>query len=492
MGWFLDFFRLAWGLLYWNTRKSIYRLRQPRGRCPCQHPSDSGRAHETACAAVANWTNPERFRRLCPLLERTQAGPWRCSVNDVDVRPFWGRALAYYGCTTAGLYLFAGLAVFLLLHTIGYRVTYAGVVWPPAWSRFVSIRSQFFLEQYRTASASGDRQKALMSLSTAYGLDPANYEAGRQLAQLWQVSQPTFSDNLYARLLHEHPVQAEATAQVWFRALLARGDFVQIEKLAAARITAAPAAPGAWINAFLFANRRTRDAEARGRLIALPELSATARFLITLASDLNTLPSAAIHDRLLQASAEATDAASFYQVCRELVSRGFAQSALTVLERRNGLLGARDQVALRLDALAVIGWKPTLLNVVDSLLIADPTAPVVDLLCAHLIRHPDAEVAARLFNRLQATPLPAAFPSYPSYLALVCAAATGKSVDQLEWAMSRLQLILKGGFARLDKISHQWLIEPAHPRVEDYLPALQPLSLDVMFALLDQSSTAPR
>jgi hypothetical protein len=36
MGWITDFFRLAWGLFYWNARKTVYRrrLKQGRGRCP--------------------------------------------------------------------------------------------------------------------------------------------------------------------------------------------------------------------------------------------------------------------------------------------------------------------------------------------------------------------------------------------------------------------------------------------------------------------------
>jgi hypothetical protein len=492
MGWLTDFFRLAWGYLYWNARKSVYRLRKQRGQCPCQHPSDSGRARETACVAMANWKDPARFRRLCPLLERSADGPWRCSVNAAEVRPFWGRALVFYGSAFTSLYLCATLAVFLLLHNIGYRVTYPGVIWPPAWSRFVHIRSQFFLDQYRNASAAGDMQTALMALSTAYGLEPSNYEAGLQLAQLWQVTHPTFSDNTYARLLREHPARAEATAQVWFRALLARGDFVQIEKLSAGRIAASPDAPEAWINAFIFANRRTRDAEARGRLAAIPDLSHTARFLLTLASDLQTLPAGATRERLLTASAEASDSLSFYRVCRELISRGFARSALIVLDRRNGLLGARDQIALRLDALASLGWKTTLLSDVDSLLIAAPEAPVVELLCAHLIRYPDPEVSARLFDRLKADPLPETTAHYPAYLALVCTAVTGKSADHLEWAISRIKVILNGGFTRLDTISHRWLATEETPRFEDYLPALQPLPLAITFALLDQSNTAPR
>ena len=70
-GWIADFFRLAWGLLYWNYRKSWFRLRRGRARCPCQSPSDSGRALETVCEASLSWHKHANFRRVCPLLVDT-------------------------------------------------------------------------------------------------------------------------------------------------------------------------------------------------------------------------------------------------------------------------------------------------------------------------------------------------------------------------------------------------------------------------------------
>lgn len=42
MGWFVDTLRLFWGLIYWNLRKTWFRLRRGRTPCPCQSSSDSG------------------------------------------------------------------------------------------------------------------------------------------------------------------------------------------------------------------------------------------------------------------------------------------------------------------------------------------------------------------------------------------------------------------------------------------------------------------
>ena len=55
-GWLADFFRLLGGLFYWNARKTVFHWRG--GRCPCQNPSDSGRALETTCDACLHWHQP--------------------------------------------------------------------------------------------------------------------------------------------------------------------------------------------------------------------------------------------------------------------------------------------------------------------------------------------------------------------------------------------------------------------------------------------------
>jgi hypothetical protein len=122
LGWCADFFRLWWGLLYWNTRKTWFRIRRGRSVVPCQNLSDSGRAFETQCEACLTWNRPRRFRRVCPLLVDTPDG-LRCSANTPDVRPFWLRAFGLYGGGLASIYLVAVLGVFISLRLIGYPVS---------------------------------------------------------------------------------------------------------------------------------------------------------------------------------------------------------------------------------------------------------------------------------------------------------------------------------------------------------------------------------
>lgn len=442
---------------------------------------------------MIHWNEPARLRRLCPLLQQTPSGAWRCSVDRRDVRPFWGRAAVFYGSSALILYLTATLAVFVFLRTIGYRVTYPGVLWPPAWSQFIGIRSELFLQKYEAASAAGDMQGALMSLSTAYSLTPQNHAAGYRLAQLWQVGQPGLSDQIYRRLLTDHPARADATAQTWFRALLARGDFAAIETLAGERIAADTERSGAWLNAFLVANRRTGDAAARQRLKAIPALPADARFLLTLREAL-AAPASRGDKRalLLKAVDEASSGLAFFHVCRELIARGYAQEALQWMDRRPGVLGMRDLLALRLDALAALGWTITLRSEVDNLLVETPGAILLEVLSAHLIRYPDATLRGKLFARLERDSPPVNGESYAAYLSLFCAAGAGRDTPRLDWVATKIKGILKTDFKSLDAVGAALLSAKSGARIENYLPALQPLPLEVSYALFDHYAPLAR
>src|SRR5581483_4379384 len=101
--------------------------------------------------------------------------------------------------------------------------------------------------------------EALMSLAQSYQLDPSNYSAGHLLAQLWETSGADYSNQLFRKLMHDHPEQRAATAQAWFGALLCHGDFISIEGLAQERLLDQPRSPevGVWLNALVFAARRT-------------------------------------------------------------------------------------------------------------------------------------------------------------------------------------------------------------------------------------------
>ena len=233
LGWLADVFRICWGFCYWNTRKSLYRSGRGSSVCPCQNPSDSGRAGETGCDASLHYAKQSRFRVVCPLLKPDASGELKCSVNAAEVRPFWGRAFFFIFTCIALLLSGSIFGTYGVMRAIGYPVTVRMVAWPPDWVRINDARSAYFLEQAEDSYQRGDLNGAVMALSLAYEYDPANYDAGLSLAKLWQASRPDVSNHLYEQLMTDHPEQRARTAQTWLRALLPRADYAAIEQLTA-------------------------------------------------------------------------------------------------------------------------------------------------------------------------------------------------------------------------------------------------------------------
>src|ERR1019366_8122926 len=74
---------------------------------------------------------------------------------------------------------------------------------------------------------------------------------------------------LYSQLMRDHPERRPETAQAWFLALLSRGEFAAIEALAVDRLQAEPNQASGWLNALIFASRRTGDRGALVKAIAV-------------------------------------------------------------------------------------------------------------------------------------------------------------------------------------------------------------------------------
>jgi len=481
IGWAGDFFRFWWSLFYWNLRKTIFRWRG--GRCPCQNPSDSGRARETSCDASGSWHRPARFRRVCPLLTMTAQG-LRCAADTKDVRPFWGRALAFCGGGAATAWLVTGLGAFAVLRGVGYPVRFAAVAWPPDWREIRPARAEYFYEKATRALAASRVNEALMDLSYASNLNPRNFQAGLLLAKLCQVGQPVLSDQLYARLLHDDPDQAALIAHEWYGALLARGDFPRIIKLAPAFLTRDAANAAVWLNAFFFATRRLGDPEPLRRLLATePALPANLRRLGQIELWAETGRTGEAHDALSRLPLD-TAYAVYYQAT-ELTALGFPDEALLALDRAAALLPGPEYLALRLDAYAAKGWRSLVQNEIEFALSPPVRASLIESLCAHLIRHPDAELVADLFARLQQNPLPPSAASYQATLALFCAAGANADWPDFRAARNMLRQLSGAPFKALDTVESFFRDTSANRRIGNVLPLLQPLDLDVTYALFE-------
>ena len=489
-GWFADFFRLAWGLLYWNTRKSWFQLKRGRARCPCQHPSDSGRALETQCEACVQWAKASRFRRVCPLLVETPQG-LRCSVNTADVRPFWGRAFGYYGTVLAALYLAGVIGVFVFLRAVGYPVSIRHVAWPPSWHRVGQARSWFFTEKARQAFAASRTAEAILYLSNAYEVDPGNYIAGLTLAKTMQAGQPELSNRLYERLLREHPAQRETTTQEWFRAMVSHGDFDGIQTLARGAVLAgSPHAP-VWMRAIVFATRQNRHDTA---LQALRDSTAPAAAVWRPLLDTERL---LLAGRYAEARAVLDHAdwshvpsyGIYYQVS-ELTALGDVFAALDRLEIAGPQLDVETRVTLMLDAYARQGARKSLQRLVGGLLAQKLNSAVIKVLSTQLIRQPDPPILDQFYARFQKEQMPFSTENAGAYFSLLCAA--GVNGDWPKFHALGANIVNAGGLTQsfLTGVEAFFRGRSTSTRVTSLLPSL-PLPLEVNYALIERYPGAP-
>jgi len=484
MGRIADAFRIASGLIYWNVRKTKFRLGHARTPCPCQNPSDSGRAMETGCDASLSYSEAKRFRHVCPLLKPNAQGQWVCSVDTPDVRPFWIRAFAIYFGTVVLIYLVLTVAAFSFLHTRGYPISYAQVVLPTRWSQFHLVQSRYFAAKAQRALAQHDPSEAIMSLSIAYQLDPSNYPVGLLFARLTQSEQPTLSDRIYARLDHDHPEHRVEILGAWYDSLLWRGDFDGIENLVTEALAADPDHANAWLNTLVIALRRQPDIAAERKLLAETNSSA-AKAVLTL--DLQTLENPTSAKRILLTPPEA-DAPAFlnFYIPRRLIETGFAREAVNLLTSSQLQLSPRDRLSLLLDAYVALGWTAILHQQFDQIVGQTLNAPAVEVLSSFLIRHPNRDLLAEGFDAFQHQPPAASDVAYAEWSSWLFAAGAAGDFSRFQVAAEKMRAIAHSDLRAIDVVKIFFQGNAAHTRIESYLPVLQPLPLDVTYALLER------
>ncbi|MDO8540409.1 MAG: hypothetical protein Q7S40_08195 [Opitutaceae bacterium] len=489
IGWVADLFRLAWGLLYWNARKTWFRLRRGQSPCPCQSLSDSGRPFETQCEACLSWNRRARFKRVCPLLVDTTEG-LRCSVATADVRPFWGITARYYGAAALTVYVLVVVSVFAFLRTVGYPVSIVHVAVPPLWHRVGEARGWYFLDRSNRAFAAGKTTEGLLYLDNAYQFDPSNYSAGLRLAKYYQAGQPGLSDDVYKELLRDHPDKTAATAQDWLRALLARGDNEKITRLARERLLAGGPHANAWMRALLFATRQTRADTPLRELLTdrRPAAAAWHRLLET------ELLLRAGRKTEARAALEATWAgappyALFYRVDRLIALREPA-AALDVLVRHPNVLDGDAEATLRLEAYFQAGANNLWQAMMDALLAPRLDPPRLVIICAHLIRHPNAAVFDRICTKLEREPLALNTETAGIWFSLLCTAGAVGDRVRLHEFTQKLKTASSTPFVVLGMVEAFFRGETVERRVTTFLPIL-PLPLEVTYALLERYGSAP-
>lgn len=279
-----DLLRLPWALVAWNWRKTRYRLQGAKGRCPCQHPSDSGVAGETGCEACIDWNSPSRFQWVCPLLVPGEHG-WHCSVHAEEVRPFWGRAALILLFALMTFHFIVTSAVTVTLNLSGLdTLRWIDVAWPGRWHHVTKARSRAFAVQTAQLLQRGDFVAADLSLASALQVDPDNYEARLFLAQVRQYQQRYLeSDALFRGLMRLQPERATQTALAWHDALLIRQRFPQLAELSLRMGSEPSDLAAAWARSAVLALRSSQSASQllarNAEFVARFPVSARALFL---------------------------------------------------------------------------------------------------------------------------------------------------------------------------------------------------------------------
>lgn len=483
-GWLADFFRFAWGLIYWNVRKSRFRWSRGRMRCPCQSPSDSGRAFETTCEASLSWHDQRRFRRVCPLLVETKDG-LRCSVNTADVRPFWRRFFAYYGGTFAALYFGAALAIFVFLRTVGYPISIVHLVWPGSWHRVTEVRGWFFWDRANRAFAAGRVGEGMLYLTNAYQFDPHNYQIALALAEKLQLNSPVRADEIFRQLMAAHPDRRHATAQIWFRSLLARGYYGEIARLASDEVTTNGPDASVWMRALIFATRQAHDdAPLRALLKSGGRVGARWERVIQCELLLRAGRQAEARTLLDRAWDDAGGYALFYQI-EAMIRLGDPIAAVDRLTSYGNRLDDLARATLQIEAYATAGAGQSLDRFVSMLLSAPPNAPTFTLLTAALVRHPNQAMLDRVYASFMAAHLSPDGDNLELYLAMFCAAGVGRDWPKLQAISSLLKHAAGGTSYTLGLAEAFFRAETSTTRIAGLLTAL-PMPLELNYALLER------
>lgn len=407
-----DLLRLPLAALYWNAVKTWYVLRGRRGHCPCHDLSDSGEPGRTRCVAVLHWRSPARFRRVCPLLVKTDHG-WCCSVAPAQVRPFWGRLLGIAVPLGLIIYAVGSLAVLGLLHRTGYdQLRYADVVWPGNWGRFKVVQARYYRAMGDAALQQREYRQAQMAYATAMATAP-DYPSGLALAILASYAgNYAYSDSLFIRLRHEFPQEHERTSVAFHDQLLGSLRLRRLADLCLTGLDHPDRAKLPWVRLLVFVTTEGRFASdvVRDRAEAVSRLPQGAQDLLhahALAEVGKTKEALAALDQI-----RPTDGSWFFVAAIQAMVRlnAFESAQLRLYAHGHEIAefdraylqylitwqrGDRELAHGDFRALLPFARDPVLLDRICGLLIATHDRGALTQLWAEVQRHP-AEMRSRL------------------------------------------------------------------------------------------------
>ena len=431
------YFETAWALLYWNIKKTVFRLKGRRGIAPCQHPSDSGLALQTGCLACGFWREPARFKKICPLLVDTPKG-LKCSVDAKDVRPFWAPALVFYGKLATATALVALLATFATLRSVGYAINITDLVWPRYWHRIPEARSALLVKKARSLLEAGKVREGILFLQNAQEADPSNYAIGLDLAMLYRTTMPANADHQFERLMAYHPAERHATALLWLYSLVIHAQFGKIFALAAIQLKADPAHANPWAKALIVASRPLHATTELRKILSDPAKRLDPwRACLALEIALQEKNSREVDAQFRQRWT--TDAPAYAKFHRLLAmaqnQRGI--EALDLIREHENEIDPASKIILLLDTLSELKLPDRLATQVDLLLSRQASPDTIKMLCAHVIRYRDAATFRQAYVRAAALDPQAADASM--WLSLFTAAGASKDALALREIAAKLR-----------------------------------------------------
>lgn len=441
-----------------------------------------------------HWERPERFRRVCPLLQRNHQGTWVCSASSEEVRPFWGRTFAYVGSfLVLSISLAAGLA-YGGMRVIGYEVSIRQIIWPPAWDELHVVRAELFITQAQQHYADGEVREAIQSLTIAYNLNPENYQVGMMLARFFQAGNPAQADKLYRALLREQPERRNETARVWFQSLLARGQMEEIAQLAQRQLSIDPSQISAWTHAVLFSTQYFPDDTLLESIRFTSTVPQPVRDLVGLTIQMRRLSNEDAARLLLKTPMLKGFAYEKAYRVEKLIELGYPREALALLQIVRSEMVGRDFARLVFAAYATMGDRDRLQREFASLLAIDRsiTPTEIVLLAVHLVDYPDPVLLKMVSEALVRLPLDPVEARLEAVIAVFCAA--GVQGDDKQMAQTRK--LIADTFSTvplgLTKLEAFFLERSTSTRIERLLPTLNPLPLELNYALLSRYMPAPQ
>ncbi|HEV8073243.1 MAG TPA: hypothetical protein VGP21_03840, partial [Opitutaceae bacterium] len=245
-----------------------------------------------------------------------------------------------------------------------------------------------------------------------------------------------------------------------------------------------------WMQALFFATRRLGDTRPLLQLLAkdyplAPGLRHLVEIELLIETGRTNEAHAALHDLRVDMSY-----AAYYQAS-ELTALGFPDDTLTALNYTASFLPGQDISALRLDAFAAKGWTSLVRNEVE-LVLNTPTSPaLIELLCAHFIRHPDPGLFAELLEKLRREPLPPTISTYEANVALFCAAGVNGDWMDLQTARNTLRQIGLPTFGDLDQAEAFFRGKSDQQRIGNILPLFQPPPFEIAYATANDNLSSP-